>query len=72
MNSLKNKIMGMKNWDDETQRWIGIVCQVDEDNVAITVLDVMFAETQVEIDNKLKESITTKPWTRGGDEIVED
>jgi len=59
--------VGMKNWDDKKQCWIGVVCRVMKNNVGkefIEVADVVDAKTQVEIDDLIAESIATKPWER--------
>ena len=57
-------IIGMKNWDDEKQCWIGVICQVMvvDGKESVHVYDVERAETQVEIDDWIKEAIATKPW----------
>ncbi len=56
----------IKNWDDERQRWVGVVCQVLVVNgeQGIVVHDINTAETQVEIDDWGKETIATRPWEK--------
>lgn len=61
----KSELTGVKNWDDSKQRWIGVVVQIIEradGQECLLVYDVMSAETQVEIDDKLREAIFLKPW----------
>jgi hypothetical protein len=43
--------VGMKDWNDEQQRWIGTIVEADEEACQITVLDVGSAAAQVEIDD---------------------
>ena len=60
-----SEIVGMKNWDDAKQRWIGVICQIMADENGkefVQVYDVASAETQTEIDDLIKKSIATKPW----------
>lgn len=54
--------IGTKVWCDATQRWLGAVVEVDQNNHAVMVLDIGTAETQIEIDDWITESIRTKPW----------
>lgn len=60
-------IVGMKDWNDEEQCWIGTVCQAfryPDGTEGIVVYDVGRAETQVEIDDWARNSIATRPWDR--------
>lgn len=62
-----SEIVGMKNWDDKKRRWCGVICQVRLDDAGkefVQVYDVMSAETQVEIDDSIKQSIATRPWEK--------
>lgn len=57
-------IVAMKDWNDQKQCWIGTVCQAFRYAVGtegILVYDVGSAETQVEIDDWAKDSMTRKP-----------
>lgn len=62
--------IGMKNWSDEKQCWVGVVCRIELDDKGeerITVYDVGTAETQVQIGDWIKNSIATRPWEIDGD-----
>jgi hypothetical protein len=54
--------VGMKNWDNERQRWIGTIVEANEETCEITVLDVDSAATQVEIDDWIKRALKEKRW----------
>lgn len=61
----RSEVVGMKNWSDEKQRWHGVICQVRVDGDGeefVQVYDVGSAETQVEIEDWLRDSIATRPW----------
>jgi len=63
----ESDILGMKNWSDEKQCWMGVICQIRKDesgNEFIQIYDVKSAELQVQIDDWIKESIATKPWEK--------
>lgn len=58
-------IVGMKNWNKKKKRWDGVVCQIVKDDAGkegILVLDVMSAEHEIDLSEKIAESIATKPW----------
>ena len=58
-------IVGIRNWNDKKQRWDGVVCQVMKDHKGrefVEVYDVLSADTKVEIDDLIAQSIRTKPW----------
>ena len=60
-------IVGMKNWNDEKQRWDGVICQVRRDDNGkefIQIYDVGTAETQVGINDWIKETLIMRPWLR--------
>lgn len=60
-------VICMKNWDDEKQCWVGIVCQAFralDGKEGIVVYDVGTADTQVEIDDWGVNSIATRPWEK--------
>jgi hypothetical protein len=62
-------IVAMKNWDDEKQKWLGVICQVRRDENGkefIQIYDVKSADTQVEIDDWARNSIATEPWNKAG------
>lgn len=54
--------VGMKDWNDEQQRWIGTIVEADEEACKITVLDVGSAATQVEIDDWIQRALREKKW----------
>jgi len=63
----ESEIFGMKNWNDAKQRWDGVICQVRRDDAGkefIQIYDVGTAETQVEIDDWIKETLILRPWLR--------
>lgn len=60
-------IVGIKNWDDSRQCWIGVICQVMKDKAgkeSVQVYDVLTAETQVEIDDLIADSVIDRPWEK--------
>jgi hypothetical protein len=62
-----SELVGMKNWDDEKQCWIGVICQIvqgADGKESIHVFDVERADTQVEIDDWIVGAIKTKPWEK--------
>lgn len=70
----ESEIIGMKHWDDAKRCWHGVVCQVRRDDAGkefIQVYDVGAAETQIEIDDWIRNSLATEPWNKNADaEIV--
>jgi hypothetical protein len=65
MTKAVSKIVGMKNWDDEKQCWVAVICQImldDKGKEFIQVYDVERARTQIEIDDWIRYAIATKPW----------
>lgn len=65
MTTPASPIVGMKQWNEEKKRWIGVVCQIVVDGdgkEGIMILDVMAAEHEVDLDEKIDKSIETKPW----------
>lgn len=67
------EIIGVKNWNDEKQCWIGVICQVMKDSAGkeiIVVMDIETAGTQVEIDDAIRRSLETRPWEKEGDGIA--
>ena len=65
MTTPASPIVGMKNWNKKKKRWDGVVCQIVKDadgKESILVLDVMTAEHEIDLSEKLQESIATKPW----------
>ncbi len=69
MNKVLSDWLGIKNWDDKKQCWIGVVCRIEVDDKGeegIVVADVGSAQTQVEIDDWIGKSLAEKPWERLG------
>jgi hypothetical protein len=65
MTTATSSILGVKNFDKKTKRWIGVVCQIVADGdgkESIMVLDCMAADHEIDLDTKLEESIRDKPW----------
>jgi len=54
--------VGMKDWNDEQQCWIGTIVEADEEACEITVLDVGSAATQVEIDDWIRRALKERRW----------
>jgi hypothetical protein len=59
------EIVGVKNWSDERQCWVVAICQVTREadgSEKVYLLDIECADTQVEIDDWIRQSIATRPW----------
>lgn len=61
----ESEILGMKNWNDKKQRWDAVICQVRKDDDGkefVQIYDVGHAETQVEVEDWIRNCLATKPW----------